>query len=86
MHKKGWKVYKEYKLQAWIQEYVGRINDDQERYDMTLDNYKKSIFYNKKKVKCNEQDYRESLQKYMKQNKEIIAANEQLISQYISQI
>ncbi|WP_288241758.1 hypothetical protein [uncultured Bacteroides sp.] len=77
---------KEYKLQAWIQEYVGRINDDQERYDMALDNYQKSIFYNKKKVKCNEQDYRESLQKYMKQNKEIIAANEQLISQYISQI
>lgn len=39
---------KEYKLQAWIQEYVGRINDDQERYDMALDNYQKSIFYNKK--------------------------------------
>lgn len=32
---------KEYKLQAWIQEYVGRINDDQERYDMALDNYQK---------------------------------------------
>ena len=39
---------KEYKLQAWIQEYVGRINDDQERYDMALDNYQKSIFYNRK--------------------------------------
>lgn len=39
---------KKYKLQAWIQEYVGRINDDQERYDMALDNYQKSIFYNKK--------------------------------------
>lgn len=45
-----------------------------------------TIRNNKKKVKCNEQDYRESLQKHMKQNKEIIAANEQLISQYISQI
>ena len=39
---------KEYKLQAWIQEYIGRINDDQERYDMALDNYHKSIYYNKK--------------------------------------
>lgn len=39
---------KEYKLQAWIQEYIGRINDDQERYDMALDNYQESIYFNKK--------------------------------------
>ena len=39
---------KEYKLQAWIQEYVGRINDDQERYDMALDNYQKFIFITKR--------------------------------------
>ena len=44
------------------------------------------LFSYKKKVKCNEQDYRESLQKYMKQNKDVIAVNEQLINQYISQI
>ena len=41
---------KEYKLQAWVQEYIGRINDDQERYDMALDNYQKSIYYNKKRI------------------------------------
>lgn len=40
---------KEYKLQAWIQEYVGRINDDQERYDMALDNYQKFIFITKRR-------------------------------------
>ena len=42
------------------------------------------LFSYRKKVKCNERDYRESLQEYQLQNKEIIAANEQLISRYIN--
>ena len=38
----------EYKMMALVHQYVGRLNDDSEMYDMALDNYRKSIFYNKK--------------------------------------
>lgn len=37
-------------------------------------------------VKRNERDYRESLQEFAKRSREIISANEQLISQYICQV
>ena len=37
----------EYKMMALVHQYVGRLNDDSEMYDMALDNYRKSIFYNK---------------------------------------
>ncbi len=36
---------KEYKLQALILEYIGRINDDRGMYDMALENYRKSAKY-----------------------------------------
>lgn len=37
-------------------------------------------------MKRNERDYRESLQEFAKRSREIISANEQLISQYICQV
>lgn len=36
---------KEYKLQALVQEYIGRVNDDRNMHDMALDNYRKSADY-----------------------------------------
>lgn len=36
---------KEYKLLAFVQQYVGSLNDDRGMYDMALDNYRKSIGY-----------------------------------------
>lgn len=39
---------KEYKLQALIQEYIGRINDDRGMTDAALDNYRKSVSYYQK--------------------------------------
>lgn len=37
---------REYKLQALVQEYIGRINDDRDMFDEALDNYRKSAnFY-----------------------------------------
>lgn len=36
---------KEYKLQALIQEYIGRINDDRDMHDMALESYRKSADY-----------------------------------------
>lgn len=38
---------KEYKMLALVQQYMGRLNDDREMYDLALDNYKKSISYSK---------------------------------------
>lgn len=39
---------REYKLQALVQEYIGRINDDRGMFDLALDNYRKSIDYYQK--------------------------------------
>lgn len=36
---------REYKLQALVQEYIGRINDDRDMFDEALDNYRKSVDY-----------------------------------------
>lgn len=36
---------REYKLQALVQEYIGRINDDRGMFDLALDNYRNSIYY-----------------------------------------
>lgn len=39
---------KEYKMQAMLQEYIGRLNDDRGMYDEALENYQRSIFYFRK--------------------------------------
>lgn len=39
---------KEYGVQALICQYIGSLNDERGMYDMALDNYRKSISYNKK--------------------------------------
>ncbi|WP_321335332.1 hypothetical protein [uncultured Bacteroides sp.] len=39
---------KEYKLQGFIHEYIGRLNDDRGIYDVALDNYRRSVFYYQK--------------------------------------
>lgn len=39
---------KEYKLQGFIQEYIGRINDDRNMYDEALECYKNSAYYYQK--------------------------------------
>lgn len=39
---------KEYRIKALVQEYIGQLNCDRKMYDIALDNYKKSIAYNKK--------------------------------------
>lgn len=44
------------------------------------------LFLRKKMVKRNERDYQESLREITKRSREIISANEQLISQYICQV
>lgn len=38
---------KEYGVQALVCQYIGSLNDERGMYDMALDNYRKSIFYNK---------------------------------------
>lgn len=39
---------KEYKMQAMLQEYIGRLNDDRGMYDEALENYRKSVRYFRK--------------------------------------
>lgn len=39
---------KEYRLHAFVQEYMGHLNYDGDMYDAALDNYKKAIMYYKK--------------------------------------
>lgn len=39
---------KEYKMQAMLQEYIGRLNDDRGMYDAALDNYRNSVYYFRK--------------------------------------
>lgn len=38
---------KEYKMLALVEQYMGRLNDDREMYDLALNNYERSISYSK---------------------------------------
>lgn len=38
---------KEYKLQALLQHYIARLNDDRGRYDVALGHYRKSVYYSR---------------------------------------